>query len=64
LLKSVRKLQALDALIQDDSEAILFTVKETESGITDDLIRSESAGLVQIARNVRGPCVTDPSIIP
>jgi hypothetical protein len=62
LLKSVRKLQALDALIQDDSEAILFTVKQTESGFTDDLIRSESTGLVHIARNVRGKCVTEPNI--
>jgi hypothetical protein len=48
--------------IQDDSEAILFTVKQTESGFTDDLIRSESAGMVAMARNVRGKCVTEPNI--
>jgi hypothetical protein len=62
MLQSVRQLQHLDDMIRDDSEAVLFTVKETENGYTDDLIRSESAALVAMARTARGPCVTEPTI--
>jgi hypothetical protein len=62
MLQSVRQLQHLDDMIRDDSEAVLFTVKETGSGFTDDLIRSESAGLVAMARTARGQCVTEPKI--
>lgn len=62
MLQSVRQLEHLDGIIEDDAEAVLFAVKEADSGFTDDSIRSESAGLVAMARTARGRCVIEPKI--
>ena len=64
MLQAVRRLQHLDDMIRDDSEAIIFTVKQTGIGYNDDSIRSTSASLITIAGTVRGQCVTEPKILP
>jgi hypothetical protein len=64
MLQSLRELYHFDGMIADDSEAVLFTVKATGLGYTDDLIRSVSAGLVDLARTARGKCVIEPEIPP
>ena len=64
MLQAVRRLQRLDDMIRDDSEAIIFTVKQTGIGYTDDSIRSTSAALIPNARAVRGRCVIVPKTLP
>ena len=64
MLQAVRRLQRLDDMIRDDSEAIIFTVKQTGIGDTDDSIRSTSAALIPNARAVRGRCVIVPKTLP
>ena len=64
MLQAVRRLQHLDDVIRDDSEAIIFSVKQRGVGYNDGSIRSTSESLIAIARTVRGKCVTEPKTLP
>jgi hypothetical protein len=63
MLQSVKQLDHLNGMIDDDSRAVLFTAKQAGFGYTDDTIRKSSAAFVAMARAARGPCVTEPKTL-